>query len=43
MAEAERPLVEADRRPKVGIGIFVLNEKNEFLMGRRKGSNGAGM
>ncbi|KAK9893424.1 hypothetical protein P389DRAFT_198991 [Cystobasidium minutum MCA 4210] len=35
-------LPESDRRPKVGVGVFVLNSKNEFLMGKRKGSNGAG-
>jgi hypothetical protein len=35
-------LSEADQRPKVGIGAFILNANDEFLMGRRKGSNGAG-
>lgn len=36
------PLSDADRRPRVGVGVIVLNEKDEFLVGKRKGSNGAG-
>jgi len=28
--------------PHVGIGAFVLNSKNEFLFGKRKGSHGQG-
>lgn len=35
-------LPEADRRPKVGVGVFVLDSNDAFLMGKRKGSNGAG-
>ncbi|GAA5940988.1 nucleotide triphosphate diphosphatase NUDT15 [Sporobolomyces koalae] len=27
---------------RVGVGCFVLNEKNEFIVGLRKGSHGAG-
>lgn len=42
MVITQDTLAEADRRPKVGIGVFVLNDRDEFLMGRRKGSNGAG-
>lgn len=43
MAERATPLTEGDRRPKVGVGVFVLNEQNDFLMGKRKGSHGAGV
>ena len=28
--------------PKVGIGVMIKNEKNEILLGLRKGSHGAG-
>lgn len=28
--------------PRVGVGVFVLNSKDEFVFGRRKGSHGAG-
>lgn len=28
--------------PRVGVGVFILNDKNEFVFGRRKGSHGAG-
>lgn len=43
MAERATPLAEGDRSPKVGVGVFVLNEQNDFLMGKRKGSHGAGV
>lgn len=42
MQSSDARLAEADRRVKVGVGVFLLNDQNEFLMGRRKGSNGAG-
>lgn len=29
-------------RPKVGISVFLFNEKNQFLVGKRKGSHGEG-
>ena len=29
-------------RPRIGIGIMIQNEKGEVLLGRRKGSHGAG-
>ena len=32
----------SDLRPRIGVGVFVFNSKNEFLMGRRKGSYGEG-
>lgn len=43
----EQSTVEWERmsepqRPKVGVGVFVLDGENRFLMGCRKGSNGAG-
>lgn len=28
--------------PRVGIGAFILNKKGEVLLGKRKGSHGAG-
>lgn len=28
--------------PRVGVGVFILNDKNDFIFGRRKGSHGAG-
>ncbi|KPI36918.1 Nudix hydrolase 1 [Cyphellophora attinorum] len=28
--------------PKIGVGVFVFNTKNEFLIGKRKGSHGSG-
>lgn len=28
--------------PRIGVGVFVLNEKNEFVFGQRKGSHGTG-
>lgn len=30
-------------RPKVGIGVFVVNDRGEFLLGKRKSSHGVGM
>lgn len=33
---------EVDRRPKVGVGIFVRRPDGTFLMGLRKGSHGEG-
>ena len=30
-------------RPKVGVGVFVLDNLNQFILGKRKGSHGAGM
>ncbi|KAJ5549827.1 hypothetical protein N7461_004525 [Penicillium sp. DV-2018c] len=29
-------------RPAVGIGVFVFNTKGQFIIGKRKGSHGAG-
>lgn len=29
-------------RPNIGVGVFVLNEQNHFVFGRRKGSHGPG-
>lgn len=31
-----------ESRPRIGVGVFVFNGKNEFLIGRRIGSKGAG-
>lgn len=28
--------------PKVGVGLFILNSEGKFLIGKRKGSHGAG-
>lgn len=32
----------ADKIPRVGVGVFILNSSNKFVFGRRKGSHGAG-
>ena len=39
-----RPVGEASRpqRPKVGVGLFLLDDRNRFLLLRRRGSHGAG-
>lgn len=29
-------------RPNIGVGVFVLNQQNEFVFGRRKGVHGPG-
>ncbi|KAL2002956.1 hypothetical protein VTN02DRAFT_5429 [Thermoascus thermophilus] len=29
-------------RPKVGVAVFVFNEEGKFILGKRKGSHGAG-
>ena len=29
--------------PKVGVGVFILNSEGKFIIGKRKGSHGAGM
>lgn len=42
MPQSTQALPDADRRPKVGVGVFVVNQDGHFLMGKRKGSNGAG-
>ena len=34
--------VSASVIPRVGVGVFILNEKNEFVFGQRKGSHGQG-
>lgn len=34
--------MEEVKRPRVGVGVLILNEKNEVLMGLRKGSHGSG-
>lgn len=31
-----------DRRPKVGLGVYIFNEKKEILFLRRKGAHGEG-
>jgi 8-oxo-dGTP diphosphatase len=31
-----------EKRPNVGIGVMILNEKNEVLLGLRQGAHGAG-
>ncbi|KAE8146617.1 NUDIX hydrolase domain-like protein [Aspergillus avenaceus] len=28
--------------PRVGVGVFILNNKGQFVLGQRKGSHGAG-
>ena len=35
-------LISGSNQPRVGIGVFVLNSKNQFLLGKRKGSIGSG-
>lgn len=35
-------MATADKIPRVGVGVFILNDKGEFVFGRRKGSHGAG-
>lgn len=30
-----------NQRPKVGLGVYILNDKNELLLLRRKGAHGA--
>jgi 8-oxo-dGTP diphosphatase len=32
-----------EKRPAVGVGVMITNEKDEILMGLRKGSHGAGL
>lgn len=32
----------ASEIPRVGVGVFILNEKNEFIFGLRKGAHGTG-
>lgn len=32
----------AFERPRIGVGVFILNPKNEFVFGKRKGSHGTG-
>ena len=32
----------SESRPRIGVGVFVFNSNNEFLIGRRKGSSGVG-
>ncbi len=32
-----------EKRPAVGIGVMITNDKGEVLMGLRKGSHGAGL
>ncbi|KAK8197976.1 7,8-dihydro-8-oxoguanine triphosphatase NUDT15 [Phyllosticta capitalensis] len=32
----------APQRPKIGVGVFVLNKSGEFIVGLRKGSHGSG-
>jgi len=32
----------SDEVPRVGVGVFILNEQNKFVMGVRKGSLGSG-
>ncbi|KAH7917817.1 hypothetical protein BV22DRAFT_1100824 [Leucogyrophana mollusca] len=31
-----------DTQVRVGVGVFVLNERGQFVLGKRKGSHGAG-
>jgi len=31
-----------NQRPQVGLGVYILNDKNELLLFRRKGTHGAG-
>lgn len=35
-------LIANGRHPRVGLGVFVLNDKDQFIVGKRKGSHGAG-
>ncbi|OJD31703.1 nudix hydrolase 1 [Diplodia corticola] len=30
------------KNARVGVGVFILNDKNQFIIGKRKGSHGAG-
>ncbi|KAK7710112.1 hypothetical protein SLS57_008449 [Botryosphaeria dothidea] len=32
----------ARRLPKIGVGVFVLNDQGQFIIGQRKGSHGSG-
>ena len=42
LAEAEKSTknVMESNRPKVGLGVYILNEKSELLLLRRKGAHG---
>ncbi|KAL1638593.1 hypothetical protein SLS58_008807 [Diplodia intermedia] len=32
----------ASKNARVGVGVFILNDRNQFIIGKRKGSHGAG-
>jgi 8-oxo-dGTP diphosphatase len=32
----------AEERPQIGIGVFLINDNDEILLGKRKGSHGEG-
>ena len=32
----------AAKTPRVGVGVFIIDSRNKFLLGLRKGSHGAG-
>ncbi|RMD39367.1 hypothetical protein DV735_g5764, partial [Chaetothyriales sp. CBS 134920] len=35
-------MASSSTQPRIGVGVFILNSSNEFLIGRRKGSLGSG-
>ncbi len=35
-------MIEEQKRPQVGVGVMILNDKNEVLLGLRKNAHGEG-
>jgi 8-oxo-dGTP diphosphatase len=35
-------MIDKDKRPKVGLGVYILNEKNQILLMKRAGNHGPG-
>lgn len=35
-------MTDQSNRPKVGVGVYIFNDKNEILLGRRRNAHGEG-